>query len=305
MSGAAARRVDARLATRAMLGQKRRPMNDPWRHHSVPQFLLQQFADVGGLLFHFDKRRPDKGIGYDGPKGIFYERDLYSSFDDRTGKLDPRFEKFLDRRVENPAAPIIAKIIKAARVEVEPRLTKQARRKLDLFLQYQMRRAPEFTKIHTAEFQGGLRATLASMERDYGPLPQYLKDEISDPNSRLSKDAVVYAQARANPSISAFQSTQGLLIAVIADAKKAFAIGSNPIVFASRPLFREFGVHGLWLPIASDVAISLGGPAGAEIVRPITEHSSVRRLNELTFQQSDKVAGRSRRLIESLSNRRR
>jgi hypothetical protein len=64
------------------------------------------------------------------------------------------------------------------------------------------------------------------------------------------------------------------------------------------------GVHGYWLPIASDVAISLGGPAGAEDLKAIRDHRSVRRFNELVFDQSDEVAGRSRALIESLTNRR-
>ena len=92
------------------------------------------------------------------------------------------------------------------------------------------------------------------------------------------------------------------MIAVIADAKKAFIIGSNPMVAFLAPGFPEFGCYGLWMPISSKVAISNGGPAGTEDVRSIKDHHAIRRFNELTLAQSDEIAGRSEALTRLLIN---
>ena len=70
------------------------------------------------------------------------------------------------------------------------------------------------------------------------------------------------------------------------------------------PGFPEFGVNGYWLPIASDVAISPGGPAGVEDLKPIRDRQSIRQFNELSLERSYEVAGRSRALIELSINRR-
>ncbi|HEX9660447.1 MAG TPA: DUF4238 domain-containing protein, partial [Rhodothermales bacterium] len=98
-------------------------MSAPWRHHSVAQFQLRHFADADGLLWHFDKRRPERGIGHDGPRGIFYEKHQYSTVDYDTGELDPTLEHLFDRDIENPAAPVVKKVLTAARQKKAPRLS--------------------------------------------------------------------------------------------------------------------------------------------------------------------------------------
>ena len=277
-------------------------MNVPWRHHSVPQLLLRSFVDAGGLLWHFDKRHPERGIGHDGPRRIFYQRHQYSTIDYDTDQLDPSLEYFFDRDVESPAAPVIQKIINAARNRKAPRLSPPERSQLDLFMQFQARRVPELVEKYRTKGDRALTAVIADLEREHGPLPDWFGDPTEV--AKLSRNAIVDAQGSPHPKLTAFQRTRGLLIAAIVDRKKAFIIGSNPVIPFPPPGFPEFGVHGYWLPLASDVAVSLGGPAGTEHLRPIRDHASIRRFNELAFEQSNAIAARSRELIASLIDRR-
>ena len=155
-------------------------MNAPWRHHSVPQFLLRNFSDADGLLYQRDRRRPDLGTRQLGPKGIFYERDQYSSVDMDTGQLDPSLEHFFDREVEGPAKPVVEKIVAAARHKQVPGLTAREKSILDHLLQFQSKRAPEMVRMNKAASEVALDRIMADLARLHGPLPE----DLTSPASR-------------------------------------------------------------------------------------------------------------------------
>jgi hypothetical protein len=89
--------------------------------------------------------------------------------------------------------------------------------------------------------------------------------------------------------------SSGGLIVRITKHNKSFVIGSRPVVRPGR-MHIEDATGQAWLPIAHDVAVLLfagnGGPASIEIIR---------WLNEALFKQSTFVAGRSNKLLASLS----
>ncbi len=279
-------------------------MNEPWRHHSVPQSVLRHFSDADDLLWHFDKRAPKQGISKLGPKGIFFGEHQYSTIDCDTGEFDPALEHFFDRDVEHPAAPVIEKILTATRGRRAPRLTPDEKDALNLFMQFQVRRVPELARKYVPDFEADVAAGLAKAEAESGPLPEDVVNYFTRNRASLTRNAIVKAQGQASAAIADLQRNRGLLIAVIADAREAFVIGSNPMAVFPAPGFREFGVSGPWMPISSQVAISNGGPPGTEDLRGITDRKAIRRLNELLFEQSDEIAGCWRALIELLINRR-
>jgi hypothetical protein len=93
-----------------------------------------------------------------------------------------------------------------------------------------------------------------------------------------------------------------MVIVRVTDPKKAFVIGSKPVVRMTAPGFTKLapGKAELWLPIASDVAVAPGGQRGSEVLITARDHRLVRRLNQLTAAQSSIIAGCSRKLIASL-----
>ena len=109
-------------------------MNALWRHHSVPQFLLRNFPDADGWLWHFDKRNPETGVGKEEPVDIFFQRHQYSTVDYDTDQLDPSLEHFFARKVEDPGAPIIKKVVASAHAGKSPGLSANEKSRLDRFM---------------------------------------------------------------------------------------------------------------------------------------------------------------------------
>lgn len=145
-------------------------------------------------------------------------------------------------------------------------------------------------------------------QHEHGPLPDEKEAWFSDPTNRahLAKNALVDAQSSVSEEVAALQATRGLLVAVIADPKKAFVIGSLSHLAFPAPGFTNplDGKNELWMPVTSDVAVSLGGPRGTEHLVSVTDHAGIRRLNELTARQSSKIGARSKELIASLLKQR-
>ena len=120
----------------------------------------------------FDKHSPDDPIKEVGPRGILYEPDQYSSIDISTGALDPALEHFFDREVEHPAAPVITKVLDAvtAGSGKTPLLTADEKRRLDLFLQFQVRRTRELARRYAPDFESHVAAGLAEAEEEFGKI---------------------------------------------------------------------------------------------------------------------------------------
>ncbi|HEX9904558.1 MAG TPA: DUF4238 domain-containing protein [Propylenella sp.] len=279
-------------------------MNAPWRHHFIAQMQVAWFADPSGLLFYFDKREPKKGIRHQGPRGIFHEEHFYSAVDYDTGEKDVALELYLGRVVEHKAAPVIKKIVTAARAGKTPQLTAQERADWNALVYYQMKRVPDFINRYAADLEAGYERGIIEVEEGYRPLTESERAIVADPvtRERIIRNVRVGAQASFSQMVAAKQASIGMVIVRITDPKKAFIIGSKPVVQMKAPGFTELAPEKaeLWLPIASDVAVAPGGQRGSEVLLTAHDHRLIRRLNQLSAAQSSIIAGCSKKLIASL-----
>jgi hypothetical protein len=145
---------------------------------------LGWFADQAGLLFCFDKRAPRRGIRHEGPKGIFYEEHFYSAVDYDTGEKDVALELYLAREVEDKAAPVIKKIVTAARAGKTPQLTAQERADWNALVYYQMKRVPDFIERYAADLEAGYERGIIEVEEGYRPLTDSERMIVADPVTR-------------------------------------------------------------------------------------------------------------------------
>ncbi len=258
--------------------------------------LQRGFTDPHGSLFHYDKSQPEKGIGYNTPKPIFFEEHLYSTIDDK-GEFDTTLEDAFGR-VEDKAARIIKKIVTAARSGKNPNLSLQERTAWDIYVQGQFKRVPDHLNPLSVGADEELDRILAEFQRERGVTVG------PDDRAKIARNARNDALGLVDPDVAAFLARLGLVVAVIDIPKKAFILGSSPLVSYPRPGLTKLGPREWWLPITSGVAVSPGGRPDSERVVRVTDARAIRRFNEIVWEQSTMVAGCSRELIASLVSRR-
>ena len=283
-------------------------MADPWRHHFLAQMHQRGFADANGWLYYFDKTRPKDGVRHETPKPIFFEHDLYSSVDYNTGAKDTALETYYAQHVEDPAAHVIRKIVAAARRGSAPGLTPKEVAAWLNYWYFQYKRTPDAMGPVLAAFEAKLLAGKIDEPTGERPLAPHEMTIIANDGDRANilRNARVEAQSSPPaPFVKRAMASRGMQIVVIGDPRKAFVITSNPIVTLKAPgLTNPFDKgNEIWFPIASDVAVSPGGPPGAERLVTVTDHAAIRRLNEMMVDQSRQFAGRSKELVASLARR--
>jgi hypothetical protein len=279
-------------------------MAEPKRHHYNAEMLSRRFTDADGVLFFFNKAIPEKGVLPSTPKDVFVRNNLYAWIDRATGAKDLTLERQY-ARMEGRANQIIEKIVSAARRDKTPGLTVEERREWDAFVYHQWKRVPEAWEDY--DFSAALQEQVAEFERTVRPLTDEERARLQDRRvlARLEQNSRVEALASSSIPVANVQASRGIGIIWITDPKKAFVLGSRPVVKLTPRGVTHLADHRveMWLPIASDVAISPGGPPGTERVMPTDDHGAIRHLNEATAQQSGIIAGRSKALIASLMRR--
>jgi hypothetical protein len=281
-------------------------MSDPKRHHFVPEMLLQRFVDARGRLYVFDRERPELGIRDPIPAEVLLQRHLYSTVDPNGAKR-PDFERELGE-LETRAAPVIERLLAAARTARTPRLTSAERDIWDEFFSMQWRRVPDAQRLSPilADAESTVRDLLAVASSRY----PHRADEIERLSSahevrRIARNARVDALRRPAGRVRAALASRGIAIVHIIPAQKSFIIGSFPVVKLTRPGRTDLRDHDveMWLPIAPDVAVGVGTHAGTERYIPTVDQAHIRHLNEAIASQSRVIVGRSHTLIESIKHR--
>jgi hypothetical protein len=281
----------------------------PKRQHFNPEMLLRRFTDEDGRLFFFNKRFPDGGVLSTTPANLFCETHLYTA-KDKNGVMDVQLERdYAD--LESLANPIIEKIVSASRRGLRPQLTAQERDIWDVFFCNQWKRVPEIReKVFDREnIESRLTRLVATFEANGRPLTSNDASNLRNPKwvARVKKNTMIEALKHPSPEVLAILKQKGLCIAVIRKRGKSFVIGSLPVVKLNHPHREHLSdpTVEVWLPISFDIAVS---PAfmlsGNELVREIYDESIVRRINRATFAQSTTIAGRSEKLIASLTHSR-
>lgn len=283
-------------------------MNIPKRQHYVSQMQLRRFTNAQGQLYFFSKRFPEKGVLTSGPKKLFHERHLNTRYD-KEGVKDVSVELAF-AALEGQANRVIEKIVVAARNRLKPNLASNEKALWDLFFSYQWKRVPDLyrqTRIFD-DLDDWLEEFLARYEATVRPLSDDERQAMQDPDvrNRIKQNAKVDATVTPSQEVLRILDQKGLCIAIISKPTKSFVIGSYPIVKLTHPGRAHLAdpTVEVWLPIASDIAITPALSAGTEKLVEIKEDRHIRKINEATFKQSTMIAGRSKALIQSLAGSR-
>ena len=275
-------------------------MNLPIRHHFIPQLILRNFTTDDGYLYCYSKQA--RRIFKSPPSNVFLKKHLYSQRDER-GKKNPSVEIEISNSIDGPAAPVLDKIVKSARNGTLPGLTSLEKRIWDEFFCCQLRRLPTARgSISDAEL---VAEALDDFERHIQPLSATLRDKYKDAGLQrdLAHNAWTRIVAQGGGELLDVLQRKGLAIGVIRNQKKSFIIGDNPTIRIT-PRGNTHLSHPqveLLLPIAYDVIVTPGYSAGKEELASLIDSDWVRSINEFIFRQSNVIAGRSRKLVESLS----
>ena len=285
--------------------------NRPKRHHYVPQLLLREFTDNDNKL-HFCILRSSEGavikphervVKSRTPKKLFAEDELYTQYDGHEEE-NVSVEDSLSK-LESKAAPVIKKIISSARADRPPKLTPDEKNIWDAFFLIQSFRTPDVLDPIVNKYSDWIPKLIEGNKKEYGPPTE---EEIKKANDPKQIDGTKHnlratAVARLTPKSKIFQILQsrGLIIGITRKPNKSFIIGSNP----TARIYQKLSDPGAeWhLPIAHDITVTHhdSHPREKESLAEITGDHTIRRINEIIYNQSSLIAGRSRKLIESLA----
>lgn len=272
------------------------------RDHFNPVLLQKRFADPAGRLYFFDKRRPELGIADSAPRDLFVRKHLYSNIE-QDGTKKRELDDFY-MTLESRAAPIIEKIITAARQGRPPMLSRTEKSDWDLFVYNQWKRVPDSYRRFAPKEQD-VHDSLATFEQYYGPLPAAQRAHYQNPQTievlvhNISVDALKVQSEKVLQALG----SRGLAVAAIKNPRKSFVTGSFPVVKMTGPDSTELSHPSteVWLAIAADVAVTPAGARGEELSVAVPHDHHIRALNEAVFRQSTVIAGRSPALIASLA----
>ena len=283
-------------------------MNEPKQQHYVPRMLLKNFVDdKTGRLHFFSKKCPEKGVMQALPEKLFRQQHLYTRRGE-TGAKDFSVEYGL-AELEALSTPVIDGIVQLARAWKSPKpgiahrilrdeLTLDDRMVLSWFIASQQTRVPDFqdSVVSDAEFEKIAHRKMEDLEAK-GQAPSSAERDklLSVPELKRMRKNLMARFAVPNEPFATMLISKRVHAIRITKTNKSFVIGSRPVVRPGRTHIEDATAQS-WLPVAHDVAVLLcaenGGPARMEIIR---------WLNEALFKQSTFVAGRSNKLLASLS----
>ena len=281
-------------------------MSLPKRQHFVAQMLQARFTDDDGKLYFFDKRAKDRGVMQTTPTNLFVERHIYSRIN-KDGTKDPALERFYSG-IEGRANQIVDKIVAAARAGSVPSLTTGEKSEWDNFFHHQWKRSPDFHENAwaLADFENSLKNAMADFERDFRPLTaeERVFFQSEEGKARMRQNAKVGALLDPGNLVAQVLDSRGLGVVRIGQLNKSFIIGSFPIVKLANPGTPELAhpTTEMWFPISHDIAVTPAGMKGTEQIVIVPDEKHVRAINLAIASQSNAIAGRSRKLIESLAN---
>lgn len=280
----------------------------PVGQHFIPEMLQKRFIDANGMLWAYDRRRPERGFFRTAPKGLFKERHLYT-VPGPDGAPNDLVERALGM-IESAANPVIDRVVKHVRAGGGWDLTKDERTILLLFLHVQIKRCPEFFRglSFDAPLRDLVEKSIAIWEALNGPMPPEDRERHLSPDSLA--DIEIFARMGTmmslSPAVVAALDGRGLTIACIRRPDRRFILGSNPAIRFCSPSGRQDlddpRVE-LWLPIAPDIAIGSYGPRHLNQVVHLKHDPPIRKMNEQLAHLSNTIASSSRDLLRSLSRR--
>ena len=261
--------------------------------------ILRNFTDNKGRLHCLYK--PSGQLFSTTPENVLAESHLYTR-QDASGKKDVSAEKELSR-LEGRVQPVVEKIVNAARKRERPALAPSEKNTWDEYFCSQLRRLPVARESLPDEEL--VAEHLDRFEREIRPLKPAVREKFSEPKfqGKLTDNAWVQIVADPQGELLEVLQDKGLVIGLIGNARMGFVTGDNPtieIASQGRTDLRSPGVERLF-PLAYDIVVTPGLPAGTERLVVMDDTVYVRRLNEEILKKSNIIVGCSHALIESLS----
>ena len=269
-------------------------MNQPRRHHYIPDMLLTRFTVDDGRLWLCRKDGDKSKIFKTGTKKAFTVNHLYRKHD-LSGNPDLSVEEALGV-VEGDAAAVIDKIISCSLDGHCPRLTADERETLIRFIDHHHRRTLENHPLVDKDMENNWPAILlAAFESEYGrPPTEEERAQIEDPELRKTASQSMKANLAGLPMRTRnlkLYAQCPIRFRVIRNRKKSFVIGSR-----IEP--------GDWFPVHRKVAFRLVAGNGPDELTEIRDMADVRRINEQTVRDSLAFGGASEQLVRSLAGSR-
>lgn len=286
--------------------------NRPRRNHYIPEMLLKNFCDDGGLLWIADQER--RKCYQTNPTNVFVKRNLYTKRDYSQATESYEYEDALSK-IESRAKPAISSLIEQARSGRYPRLDPELDDHFKKFVIALVRRTPEsqervFSELDM-DFEEVFDSVAAYALRRGGYLvpekewfernPDFLKlKQVAKSNHNANFAAGEHRFLR--QETERFSREVGLGIALIRLPRRSFVIGSHGLTTIERDSPRKVS----WLPIAHDVAICFTAFPDKGSIRYLnsTQESFIKTINRATAAQSRIIAGRSETLVRSLMRKR-
>ena len=285
--------------------------NRPRRHHFVPEMLLRNFCDDEGFLWVGDRRR---GKCYRSKPGkVFVKKNLNTSHVWKQGTDSYEYEQVL-ARIESDANPALSSVIQQVREGCDPRLDPDLDRKLKVFLIAMARRTPESQKsvfgAPGREFEEAFDSVVKKRLGEAG-------FEVPDQGWLDREPEVLRIKQKMKGNLSAnfaagdhdilrqdserFVREAGWGVALICMPKRSFVIGSRGFTILPEGSSQGRSL----LPVAHDVALLVTAfpGRGFRLCLDRQKESAIKSINTATAAQSDMVAGRSERLVRSLTER--
>ena len=273
--------------------------NEPRRHHYIPKFLLEHFTDDDGRLYIFDKQRPEQGVFESSPQNVFLQRDFNTTLDlnrERDYSVENEFSK-----IEGLASQIITKVIQDSREGKFPNLTPDDKSKLDRFVHIMCSRSPEFRIDFKTNWKKPFREGYDRIAKEEGgslrwdDLPKEEQERYLD---NALKEFPLTTHGPISEKLSFLLQTlsnKKICIAMVPTARKSFIIGSDPVILIRNATADD--IEEVWLPVSHDISVVYYSESRFDYM----PEEEVRFFNEKIIEKSQIVAGRSKRLIESLS----
>jgi hypothetical protein len=278
-------------------------MNEPKRHHSVPEMLQRRFADQREMLWFFDKLRPNLGVRSTTSNSLFVRHRQYT-FKHSDGRRDWSLEVRYSQ-LEGYMNVLIERIVPEVIGGKYPKLTPNERALLDLYLYEQWRRVPELYDklISDSEFVALIQQSLDEYEQQIRPLTSAEREGFMSAaylKAERQRVRVLSLSHTTGTSLAAL-STKGLFFARTAK-NRSFLLGSSPVIKLT-PLDQSDLSHPnveVWLAIDPNVAIVLAANNGLN--RNITiSAEQVRHINRVIAKESEIFAARDKALVASIA----
>jgi hypothetical protein len=280
-------------------------MNEPKRHHSVPEMLQRRFADGCGRLWFFDKDRPELGIRDTSASSLFVRNRQYT-LKQSDGSRDWSLETIYSE-LEGEMHVLIDKVVPAVMRSGYPGLAPLERELLYRYIYEQWRRVPEvYDKLISDEaFATMHQATVAEYEKKYPhrPVTEEQRNKFADPGYLKAERqrARVLSLSRPSSTALAVAEKKGLYFVRTAP-NRSFLIGSAPVVKLTPPGRSDQSMPDveLWLAIHPNVAIVLAGDQSKAGMMSLPA-GYVRYINHAIAKQSEVFAGRDKALVASVA----